>query len=460
MHPFESNSDSPITEAAVDIEGVASNSLHDLIPQGGRSDDSRIRELANHVNTLKYQMKRLQVDMIIACQKIASLQKSNHLLQRETRSLRYDLYLARANRPAEGIQFMKFPTEIRLMIWYLAAGSDMQSSLEIIQSDNKRERFLLNSPFGENLSAPPLDTSFLVRCYSPRRIVAQTCREAQHILQPIQQACGFPTPMWSCMNGEQDSLILPHTFKMPPSMHFRDFLGLAKHVIVVPDPLQPHYALLESGSESIVSQLLKAVLNHEIELQRMSFVMTEIRVSTPVQAQLESDFKSYLPLSIDPDDQHTIDRVDEILQEFAPNTLAMNNIRKFDEICVRVRSWGSPTNIPKPWDEFKQDRIEMALYACGWDERIIAGLLGNTRGRRTKIASRYTEAYKRLPELRKVIMIYGSYEGPESAPIVGPDPLESSGAGEGRGRGMFGHVPRVTVRHSAESCPRGHHHGR
>ncbi|KAI0448504.1 hypothetical protein F5B21DRAFT_497402 [Xylaria acuta] len=307
---------------------------------------------------------------------------------------------------------MKLPPELRIMIWHLAAESHLRATFEIIQP---------TTHFGSRPAANWINgTPFRIRCPPSRRLVAQACHEAQVTLQPNPRH-GFPTPIWTCMDGQRDHLMIPAGFRIPKAMGCRGVLGPARHIIVTPERTGSsfHPKLLDS-----LESLLLDIIASGIAIHSMSAIMDEFRVSAPFQAGLEMEFQSRFPLLINVDDDGEVSRVDRV---FGTKKNPLDGLLNFSNYINTLRdrdvSWR------EPWRNVQVGIRRRVLRASGWDEELIESLI--TKRQTSGGDPRCVDAYHRLPELKRVVMLYGYWAGPDHAQVIGPSCIRSGEPGAG-----------------------------
>lgn len=373
----------------------------------------RNTEPVNNVNALQHNQiepgaQQLQPPPSHACND-ANIELINHLtvLQRISQELSAEIasVLQRANgqfKP-EAFPFMKLPPELRIIIWRLAAESHLPAKFEIIQ------------PAVRVYYGPPDDgingTPFRIRCPPSRRLVAQVCREARDTLLPKRRPTRrdeHPTPIWTWLDGQWDHLVIPSQLRIPRNMGYRDVLGPARHVMIAPEP---RGSCLYEALKHTIESIFRDIIANQIALDSMAVIVDEFRVSVPIQAELELEFQSRFPLAINITDDSEINRVDRIFGNEEPysgfQALARDQCRS-----GLITKWG------EEWSDFEASLRRRVLTSCNWDDKVIESLI--TKGQISAGDSpNHLKAYNRLPELKRVVLLYGYWEGPARAEVIG-----------------------------------------
>ncbi|RYC55633.1 hypothetical protein CHU98_g10576 [Xylaria longipes] len=339
------------------------------------------------------------------------LQRAHRQLVQEVRSLAYDLHSSRYHRSQEGFPFMKLPPELRIMIWHLAAESHIRATFEIIQPP-----VLLSSfPPAHSMDGNP----FRIRCPPSRRLVAQACREAQATLQPNPRH-KFTTPIQTCLDGQRDHLVIPAKLRVPRAIGHRDVLGPARHIIIKHE--QP-YDMYYEGAMKFINSLLLIVVAGGITMDSLSFIVGQFKVTAPFQALLEMELQSQFPLVINIDDESEVNRVSRVFEGRPDSWIGF-------PAAIESLQQRSPGGWGELWHDFKAKIRRRVLKGSGWDDELIESLVTERRVSARRY-TRYSEAYNRLPEFKRVVMVHSYWEGPEHAHVIGPSLSDGWDYGDG-----------------------------
>ncbi|KAJ2982406.1 hypothetical protein NUW58_g6446 [Xylaria curta] len=368
-----------------------------------RSRPTRSRNTINRQPNVDLVLLRHSIDglnerLSSANREIASLQRANRQLRRETHGLRRDLNLDHIQPSSGGFPIMKLPPELRVMIWHFAAETDRRAVFEVIQPVIEI-RWMSCATW--------VDVPYRFRFQPGLRTVAQACREARATLHRSPD-CQFSTPTWTWMNGGRDYLMIPFNFILPRSLQLSDFLGHSQHITLTRFSYQFYPSLFVPAS--IVVSILKAAASNRITIQSMSFICGYLRVSSSIQTRLESVFKSHFPLVINIDNESDVSRVDRALE------LDVDVSQSFSNWITSFRDWGRSGPYLDTWEYFREGLRLCGLENGEWPHKRRAAesrLL-------TRDPSEYQEASNRLPEFRRVVVLYPHWEAPADALIFGP----------------------------------------